>query len=100
MNFSTSTYKLSLKNCNNTEEELTSTPHSSVGMCAVQCMETDHCVSFASRGDDCRVMATCPKSCTEATGSGESWSIYCQEGKIRILYNFSHNFRYVGSDNY
>ena len=81
MSVRSQTYTISLKNCNYSEEELTSTPQPSVEICAVYCMETERCKSFASRGADCGVLTTCPESCTKVTGSNESWNIYCPEGK-------------------
>ena len=63
------------------------TPQPSVEICAVQCTATADCKSFASRGDNCGVLATCPESCTEVTGSDESWNIYCPEGKALWIIN-------------
>ena len=73
-------YKLSPKNCNYTEEEW-STPQLSLVMCAVHCIGSGLCRSFARRGADCRILKTCPENCTEATGNDQSWSIYCRAGK-------------------
>ena len=84
----TQTYKLSLTDCNYTVEKFTPTLKPSLIMCALKCMGIAYCESFVTRGLGCELLKTCPRNCTEAAESDESWNLYCPECKALSEINF------------
>ena len=78
-------YKISSTNCNFTDITITNWT-TSLAMCAALCTQAAVFNGFSWKDGDCALFDTCSPFCNSAIGTGDSWTLYCSNGKIYDMY--------------